>query len=56
MNNNSNNLEIVDDFPELGERVLDEEITLLIPPLRDKLLNLLEGSDEGSDLRKSQHR
>ena len=55
MANDYNLLDVFDDLQELGDQVLNEEVTLLAPLLRDRLLNLLEGKNEGSDLRKSEH-
>ena len=55
MSSDFHSLNVYDDLQELGDQVLNEESTLLAPLLRDKLLNLLEGTNESCDLRKSKH-
>lgn len=51
-------LDIIDDFPEPIVRVLDEEITILLPHLVKRIMTIVDyerEEDERSPLYKSQH-
>ena len=58
--NKNNKLEIYDDLSDLGEHVLDEEITILTPYLAEKVLEVVEGTqvddeDESSIICPGEH-
>jgi len=57
--NKNNKLEIYDDLSDLGEHVLDEEITILTPYLAEKVLEAIRAKndeDESSIICPGEHR
>ena len=51
MANDYRGLEITDDLFDLGQYVLKEEVTILAPYLRDKMLEANEKADHGKDVK-----